>query len=557
VLHEVAAQNKGAEIASHFAVAIQEWKNALLRGSDPKDLEKYWSSHQKEMGEVNARILELDNLVDAQSATRPLVTRLGTEMQAAQAGYNAAFESFKAAGNDPTAGDKAAKGKDRAAVATLNELRSALTQAETASSEAATSGARTATRVALATLVLVSLAAMAGSIWLSRQISGALQKAVDLADQVAHGNLSTSVQAQGHDEIAALMRSLGSMQDKLAALVGHVRQGSESVANASSEIAQGNNDLSARTEQQAAALQQTASSMAELGATVSHSADNARQANQLAANASSVALRGGEVMGQVVETMKGINDSSRKIADIISVIDGIAFQTNILALNAAVEAARAGEQGRGFAVVASEVRALAGRSAEAAREIKSLIGASVERVEHGSALVDQAGATMNDVVTAIRRVSDIVGEISSATSEQSAGVTQVGQSIAQIDQSTQQNAALVEEMAAAASSLSGQASDLVTSVSTFKLQAGAQALAAPRRVKAPIPAARPNLASRPAPRQLSSAPVKTLARPVAPKTAAAPAKARLAAPTPKPAAPKPAAPAPKATAAADDEWETF
>jgi len=475
VLHQVAAQSKGSEIASHFAVAIQEWKNTLLRGADPKDQEKYWGSHQKEMAEVSARIQELDKLVEAGSRVRPLVGKLVTEMDGAKAGYTAAFEAFKAAGNNPAAGDQAAKGKDRAATATLNELRTALTQAEADASQAASSGAKTATQMAVGVMLLISLLTIAASVWLSRQITQSLQQAVDLAGEVAQGNLSSAVRPQGQDEIADLLRSLASMQDKLAVLVARVHQGSQSVADASREIAQGNNDLSARTEAQAAALQQTASSMAELGNTVSHSADNARQANQLATTASSVAVRGGEVVGQVVQTMKGINDSSRKIADIISVIDGIAFQTNILALNAAVEAARAGEQGRGFAVVASEVRALAGRSAEAAKEIKSLIGASVERVEHGSNLVDQAGATMGEVVIAIRRVSDIVGEISSATAEQSAGVAQVGQSIAQIDQATQQNAALVEEMAAAASGLSGQASDLVGSVSSFKLQGGASA----------------------------------------------------------------------------------
>ena len=549
VLHEVAAQNKGAEIASHFAVAIQEWKNTLLRGADPVEQAKYWASHQKEMSAVHAGILELDKLVDEQSAIRPLVTRLATEMQAAQEGYGSAFEAFKAAGNAAAAGDKAAKGKDREAVATLNELRTALTQAEAAASEGASSGARSATQAALGVMALISLATMAASIWLSRQITGALQQAVDLAEQVAHGNLNSAVHAQGEDEIAALMRSLGSMQSNLASLVARVRQGSESVANASGEIAQGNNDLSARTEQQAAALQQTASSMAELGSTVSHSADNARQANQLAANASSVAMRGGEVMGQVVETMKGINDSSRRIADIISVIDGIAFQTNILALNAAVEAARAGEQGRGFAVVASEVRALAGRSAEAAKEIKALIGASVERVEHGSALVDQAGATMDDVVTAIRRVSDIVGEISSATSEQSAGMAQVGQAISQIDQSTQQNAALVEQMAAAASGLSNQASDLVSSVSAFKLENSPGFNPAPRKLASAAQAPRPAQAA--GARRLGTAPPIKVAAKTAPKSVAAPAKTSLAAP-----APKPAAPAPK-PAAADDEWETF
>jgi methyl-accepting chemotaxis protein len=395
-------------------------------------------------------------------------------------------------------------------------------------------------------MLLISIVSIIGSIWLSRQIVNALQKAVNLADRVAHGDLSFSEVAQGDDEITDLMRSLGTMQSNLVGLVGRVRHGSESVANASAEIAQGNNDLSARTEQQAAALEQTASSMDELGSTVNHSADNARQASQLATNASSVAVRGGDVVGQVVETMKGINDSSRKIADIISVIDGIAFQTNILALNAAVEAARAGEQGRGFAVVASEVRALAGRSAEAAKEIKALIGASVERVEHGTALVDQAGATMNEVVTAIRRVTDIVGEISSASAEQSSGVAQVGQAINQIDQATQQNAALVEEMAAAASGLKSQAQDLVNAVSVFKLNGGdPSAFGGTNR--ATVAAPRPSLGAKPVPRQLAGGSTRPI-----PKAAANP--------VPKPPSPKLSAPAPApapAKAAADDEWETF
>lgn len=243
------------------------------------------------------------------------------------------------------------------------------------------------------------------------------------------------------------------------------------MASASAQIAQGNHDLSARTESQASALEQTASSMEELSATVRQNADNARQANQLAQNASTVAVEGGEVVGRVVDTMKGINESSRKISDIIGVIDGIAFQTNILALNAAVEAARAGEQGCGFAVVASEVRSLAGRSAEAAKEIKGLINDSVLRVEQGTALVDQAGVTMTEVVSSIRRVTDIMGVISAASNEQSLGVAQVGEAITQMDQATQQNAALVEEMAAAAGSLKSQAQELVQTVAVFKLGA--------------------------------------------------------------------------------------
>lgn len=304
---------------------------------------------------------------------------------------------------------------------------------------------------------------------LSGSIVRPLNDAAQVAQSIAGGDLSNTIATGGADEVGVMLTSLHAMQSNLAQLVANVRQGSEGVATASSEIAQGNNDLSSRTEQQASALEQTAASMEELGTTVQQNADSARQANQLAQSASTVAIQGGKVVGQVVETMKDINDSSRKISDIISVIDGIAFQTNILALNAAVEAARAGEQGRGFAVVASEVRSLAGRSAEAAKEIKSLIGASVERVERGTALVDKAGETMTEVVGSIRRVTDIMGEISAASNEQASGVAQVGEAVRHMDNATQQNAALVEEMAAAASSLKGQAQELVQLVAVFKL----------------------------------------------------------------------------------------
>ena len=324
--------------------------------------------------------------------------------------------------------------------------------------------------------------------WATRSITTPVQRAVEAAEEISKGNLSLRIDAQGKDEAARLLRALSEMQESLSRIVGHVREGSQSVAVASSEIASGNNDLSARTEQQASALQQTAASMEQLNSTVRQNADNARQANQLAMSASTVAVQGGEVVGQVVETMKGINDSSRKISDIIGVIDGIAFQTNILALNAAVEAARAGEQGRGFAVVASEVRSLAGRSAEAAKQIKTLINDSVERVEHGTSLVDQAGTTMTEVVGAIKRVTDLMGEISAASNEQSQGVSQVGEAVTQMDQVTQQNAALVEEMAAAASSLNNQAQDLVDTVAFFKLAASEERVArtqAPRMGSAP------------------------------------------------------------------------
>ncbi|MDP3521202.1 MAG: methyl-accepting chemotaxis protein [Hydrogenophaga sp.] len=315
---------------------------------------------------------------------------------------------------------------------------------------------------------------------LVRGISRSLQQAVDLSEAVAQGDLTRSVDTSGQDEVAAVLKALSAMQDNLSQIVNRVRQGSDSVSVASTQIAEGNQDLSARTEAQASALEETAASMEELSSTVKQNAGNAQTANQLAQSASTVALQGGEVVAQVVNTMKGINDSSRKIADIISVIDGIAFQTNILALNAAVEAARAGEQGRGFAVVAGEVRNLAQRSAAAAKEIKDLITDSVGRVEQGSALVDKAGSTMSEVVSSIRRVTDIMGEISAASSEQSAGVGQIGEAVQQMDQATQQNAALVEEMAAAASSLRGQANELVQTVAVFKLSGNDTGMA-PRR----------------------------------------------------------------------------
>ncbi|MBK9572967.1 MAG: Tar ligand binding domain-containing protein [Rhodoferax sp.] len=323
--------------------------------------------------------------------------------------------------------------------------------------------------VAIGSIVLGVLFAAFFGLALIRGIARSLGHAVEISNAVAQGDLSQTIDAQGRDEVAHLLRSLQAMQENLGQVVFNVRQGSEGVATASAEIAQGNNDLSARTESQASALEQTASSMEQLSATVKQNADSARQANQLALSASATAVRGGEVVAQVVATMKGINESSKKISDIISVIDGIAFQTNILALNAAVEAARAGEQGRGFAVVATEVRSLAGRSATASKEIKTLIGASVERVEHGTLLVDQAGTTMAEVVGGIRRVTDLMGEISAASNEQSLGVSQVGEAVMQMDQVTQQNAALVEEMAAAASSLKSQAQELVGTVAVFTL----------------------------------------------------------------------------------------
>ncbi|WDZ96580.1 methyl-accepting chemotaxis protein [Herbaspirillum sp. WKF16] len=333
----------------------------------------------------------------------------------------------------------------------------------------------------LVTSAVGVITAILAAVWLTRhllrKLGGEPDYAVKIAGQIAEGDLAVVINTRPGDRDSLLV-AMKAMRDKLAAIVAEVRSGSETITTASSEIARGNLDLSSRTEQQAGALEETASSMEQLNSTVKQNAENAHQANDLALAASDVAVQGGSIVSQVVETMQSINASSQKVADIVSVIDGIAFQTNILALNAAVEAARAGEQGRGFAVVASEVRSLAQRSASAAKEIKILIGDSVGKVENGSKLVEQAGSTMTDIVTSIKRVTDVMTEITHANREQSSGIEQVNEAIIQIDDMTQQNAALVEQAAAAARSLQEQASGLQQLVSVFRLDAS-QALAAP------------------------------------------------------------------------------
>jgi methyl-accepting chemotaxis protein len=362
---------------------------------------------------------------------------------------------------------------------------------------------------------------------LLKQLGGEPDYTASIAGSIANGDLSISINTSSTDKDSLLVE-MKEMRNSLVGIVGQVRTGTETIGTASREIAAGNIDLSSRTEMQASSLEKTASAMEELTSTVKQNADNARQANQLAANASDVARKGGEVVSQVVDTMSSINESANKIVDIIGVIDGIAFQTNILALNAAVEAARAGEQGRGFAVVASEVRNLAQRSAGAAKEIKTLIGDSVEKVERGSKLVGQAGVTMDEVVDSVRRVTDIMGEIASASQEQSAGIEQVNQSIIEMDSMTQQNAALVEQAAAAAQSLQDQAGELARVVSIFKLSEHEERV---QHAAAPVRAATPVVVAKPAAR----APLK--------KAVAAPAAAK----------PKKIA----AAATAGDEWEEF
>ena len=361
-----------------------------------------------------------------------------------------------------------------ALVAAVEEYQSFTMKREEAQVQEAAAAYSTQRNLLIAACLAALAAAAISGFLIARGLSRALgAEPAELgaaARRVADGEL-TSIPGANDAPAGSVLASLGAMQSSLSDIVGQVRGASESIATGSAQIATGNADLSQRTEEQASALQQTAATMDQLGTTVRNNSDNAKQANKLAVGASEVATRGGDVVSRVVGTMKGINDSSKRIADIIGVIDGIAFQTNILALNAAVEAARAGEQGRGFAVVAGEVRNLAQRSAAAAKEIKSLITGSVEQVEQGSSLVDEAGRTMEEIVGAIRRVSDIVAEISAASVEQSSGVSQVGQAVSQMDQVTQQNAALVEESAAAAESLRQQAQRLVGSVSVFKLSA--------------------------------------------------------------------------------------
>lgn len=373
----------------------------------------------------------------------------------------------------------------------------------------------------------VALAAVMG-LMITRMITGPLRVAVDVARRVAAGDLTSVVEVRSKDETGQLMAALKEMNTNLGKIVGQVRNGTDSIATASKQIAAGNADLSQRTEEQASSLEETASSMEELTSTVKQNAENAMQANQLAAGASLVAVKGGNVVGQVVTTMSSINESSKKIVDIISVIDGIAFQTNILALNAAVEAARAGEQGRGFAVVASEVRTLAQRSAAAAKEIKELISDSVSKVEDGTKLVGEAGSTMDEIVTSVKRVTDIMAEITAASQEQSEGIGQVNTAVAQMDEVTQQNAALVEEAAAAAESMQEQAQSLAQAISTFRLSETQMSF--------------------------QQAPGVELKRPKS--TSHAPSR-------PKAAAPRSAKPAPRAeprvaaTAGGDDEWSEF
>ncbi|MCC2954238.1 methyl-accepting chemotaxis protein [Massilia sp. IC2-477] len=456
-------------LLSHFRLQTQEWKNTLLRGKDEEQRNKFWTAFQKSETEVAG---EAKDLVAALPAGP--VRELLTEFQGAHAkmgeGYRRGYAEFTSAGFDAAAGDMAVKGMDRAPAELLTKAQDAMSKQATETVGAAEAVGHDATILSYSLMLLGAAVAVGAGVLVSRSITRPLGQAVEAAQSVASGDLRTSIVVRSDDETGQLLQALKDMTGSLQNIVAQVRGGAETIAVASDEIAQGNLDLSTRTEQQAGAIEETASSMEEMTATVQRNAENAQQASQLAVSACDVAAKGGHMVEQVVGTMASISESSRKIVDIISVIDGIAFQTNILALNAAVEAARAGEQGRGFAVVAGEVRNLAQRSATAAKEIKELINDSVQRVEAGNQLVGEAGATMGDIVTSVRRVMDIIGEISTASAEQGAGIAQINMAVGEMDTTTQQNAALVEEAAAAAQSLRDQTQALNEVVSVFKLE---------------------------------------------------------------------------------------
>jgi methyl-accepting chemotaxis protein len=459
---------------------------------------------------------------------KPLLTsdeekRLLDEITAARKAYNEARDAVskaRAADDSETANrliDEKFVPASKRYQAGLRELLDVQRKAIDVSAEQIQAAGATSLHMQGLLSGFLALLVVGAGFLLRNSIVGPLREAIDVARRVAKGDLTANIQVTGRDEASQLLEALRDMNDALRSLVTNVISGTGSIAHASDEIAAGNIELSSRTEQQASSLEETASSMEELTSTVKQTSDNARQANQLAGSASDVAAKGGTVVRQVIATMGQISASSNKIVDIIGVIDGIAFQTNILALNAAVEAARAGEQGRGFAVVAAEVRSLAQRSAAAAKEIKGLIGASVASVEAGSTLVGEAGTTMEEIVDSIRRVADIMGEISAATGEQTLGIEQINEAISQMDQTTQQNASLVEEASAASETLQRQAAELADAVRVFKLEGmqSAPASAAPRR-PAPAAAAAPARKVLPAARPARAAPS---ARPHAPAEA--------------------------------------
>ena len=452
-----------------FKIQVQNWKDTLLRGKDPASLDKYWGGFMQKEADVRQDASELQANLPPDSEAARLVSRFVQDHTTMGDNYRHGLSLFNAANHDPTVGDHSVAGMDRAPTHTLQAAGKAILENTRSHLQQIRQHRRVVMAWSLSLMVLVALLTIALAWWLIRDITLPLHRAVAIARQVANGDLSARFNVTRQDEFGELLTALKTMTEQLATVVSRVRQGTHTVTTATGEISAGNLDLSNRTEKQAGSLEEAASALEAITSTIRQSSDHTREASARAQQASEVAERGGAMVADVVQTMSAINNASRKIADIISVIDSIAFQTNILALNAAVEAARAGEQGRGFAVVASEVRNLAQRSATAAREIKSLIDDSVAQVELGNHQADRAGETMQEIVGSIRQVSTIIHDISNTSREQSRGMEEINQAISALDENTQQNAALVEQAAAAARSLQEQAMGLEHLVDAFVL----------------------------------------------------------------------------------------
>ncbi|WP_319006045.1 methyl-accepting chemotaxis protein [Methylobacillus gramineus] len=468
------AVNTARKTQVTFKIQIQEWKNILLRGHDPKAFDKYRDAFIQSGKGTQEELGRLQVIFDQMNLDTTMVRDARQALSQLEVNYLEALKQFDHHKLESTqAVDALVKGMDRAPTQQIDQIVAFVGERSTVIREQNQAAAQQHHDLAVATILLALAVLTACGVsltyWIITGVTRPLNRAIEIAQTVAAGDLTTHIQASSRDETGQLLQALKEMNDRLTSIVSKVRHGTDAMATGSSEIAAGNLDLSSRTEQQASALEETASSMEEITSAVRQNADNAQQANQFVSSAAKIALRGGAVVSQVISTMGSINEASRRVVDIIAVIDGIAFQTNILALNAAVEAARAGEHGRGFAVVASEVRGLAQRSAVAAKEIKELIGDSVERVNTGEKLVMEAGTTMQEIVDSVKRVTDIMSEITTASHEQSSGIEQVNHAITQMDQVTQQNAALVEQAAAAAASLQEQADQLAQTVAWFKI----------------------------------------------------------------------------------------
>lgn len=467
-----------ASMLIDFKVQVQDWKDVLLRGKDPAMLDKYWSGFTQQESQVETAAHGLQTSLPPGEA-QDLVQQFTTAHVTMGENYRRGLEAFKAANFDPSAGDASVKGMDRAPSTLLAQARDKIVDATRAGVADAQRASERATIISIAMMLVALVSSVMLGTLFSRSITRPLAQAVRIAQTIAAGDLTSTISVRSKDETGELMQALQSMNASLQNIIGQVRHSTQSVATASREIAGGNLDLSSRTEAQASALEETASSMEELISAVRQNAQNSVVANQHSVSATQVADQCNAVFRRVTDTMGSISDSSKKIADIIGVIDGIAFQTNLLALNAAVEAARAGEQGRGFSVVASEVRNLAQRSADAARQIKQIIDESAAKVAMGQELVRGAGSSMSEVVESVKRVTSIVGEVALASREQTAGIDQINVAITQMDQSTQQNAALVEQAAATAASLEEQSRQLSESIAIFKVDDAKPAPARP------------------------------------------------------------------------------